>query len=170
MFSPFLKLSINQIVKTYKEVVKINGNIYRYLKYKKEGKFSKNNKSFKPKRLPITDSSFEENIKTLKSINFQEKDLIDFEDEKDLIDFGNEEAKDLIDLNTIIPPKKPTAQELLMDEELFPKGKKYKVLEDKDLIPTSTSTSTNGVNVLENILNYPETKRILGISLTSDLK
>ena len=57
-----------------------------------------------------------------------------------------------------------------MDEELFPKGKKYKVLEDKDLIPTSTSTSTNGVNVFENILNYPETKRILGISLTSDLK
>ena len=171
MFSPFIKLSINQIVKTYKEVIKINSNIYRYLKYKNVDKFSKNDKSFKPKRLAITDSSFEENIKTLKSINFEdEKDLIDFEDEKDLIDFGNEDEKDLIDLNTIIPPKKPTAQELLMDEELFPKGKKYKVLEDKDLIPTSTSTSANGVNVLKNILNYPETKRILGISLTSDLK
>ena len=57
-----------------------------------------------------------------------------------------------------------------MDKELFPKGKKYKVLQDEDLIPTSTTSSTNGVNVLKNILNYPETKRILGISLTSDLK
>ena len=58
-----------------------------------------------------------------------------------------------------------------MDEELFPKGKKYKVLQYEDLIPTSTTpSSTDGVNVLENILNYPETKRILGVSLTSDLK
>lgn len=55
-----------------------------------------------------------------------------------------------------------------MDKELFPKGKKYKVLQD--LIPTSTTSSNNGVNVLKSILNYPETKRILGISLTSDLK
>ena len=57
-----------------------------------------------------------------------------------------------------------------MDEELFPKGKKYKVLQDEDLIPTSTTSSTNGDNILKNILNYPETKRILGLSLTSDLK
>ena len=128
------------------------------------------NKTFQPKKLAITDSSFNENIKILESLNFQEKDLIDFEDEKDLIDFGNEEAKDLIDLNTIIPPKKPTAQELLMDEELFPKGKKYKVLQDEDLIPTSTTPSTDGVNILKNILNYPKTRRILGISLTADLK
>lgn len=131
MFSPFLKLSINQIVKTYKEVVKINGNIYRYLKYKKEGKFSKNNKSSKPKRLPITDSSFEENIKTLKSINFQEKDLIDFEDEKDLIDFGNEEAKDLIDLNTIIPPKNQQRKNFLWMKNYFPKVKNIKFLKIK---------------------------------------
>ena len=48
-----------------------------------------------------------------------------------------------------------------MDKELFPKGKKYKVLQDEDLIPTSTTSSTNGVNVLKNILNYPETKTIL---------
>ena len=57
-----------------------------------------------------------------------------------------------------------------MDEELFPKGKKYKVLQDEDLIPTSNSQSTDGVNILKNILNYPEAKRILGVSLTSDLK
>ena len=92
-----------------------------------------------------------------------------------MIEFGDDpivigKEKDLIDFDTIIPPKKPTAQELLMDEELFPKGKKYKVLQNEDLIPTSTNPSTNGVNILKNILNYPETKRILGISLTSDLK
>ena len=108
------------------------------------------------------------NIEILDSLNFQEKDLIDFGDEKDLIDLGDE--KDLIDFDTTIPPKKPTAQELLMDEELFPKGKKYKVLQDKDLIPTRTTPSTNGVNILKNILNYPEIKRILGVSLISDLK
>ena len=96
--------------------------------------------------------------------------------EKDLIDFGDdpiviENEKDLIDFDTIIPPKKPKAQELLKDEELFPKGKKYKVLQDQNLIPTSTTTpSTNGINILKYILNYPETKRILGLSLTSDLK
>ena len=107
----------------------------------------------------------------------EEKDLIDLgsDEEKDLIDLGSDEEKDLIDLRTEIPnligtPKRPTAQELLMDEELFPKGKKYKVLQDEDLIPTSTSPSTDGVNILKNILNYPETKRILGESLTSDLK
>ena len=126
--------------------------------------------SKKPPKLAITDSSFNDNIKFLESVNFQEKDLTDFEDEKDLIDFGNEEAEDLIDLNTIILPKKPTAQELLMDEELFPKGKKYKVLQNEDLIPTNNTPFTDGVNILENILNYPETKRILGISLTADLK
>ena len=93
----------------------------------------------------------------------------------DLIDFSNDEEKDLIDLRTEIPnliktPKRPTAQELLMDEELFPKGKKYKVLQDEDLIPTSTSPSTDGVHILRIILNYPATKNILGLSLTPDLK
>ena len=57
-----------------------------------------------------------------------------------------------------------------MDEELFPKGKKYKVLQDEDLIPTSTSPSTDGVNILRNILNYPARKNILGLTLTPDLK
>ena len=57
-----------------------------------------------------------------------------------------------------------------MDEELFPKGKKYKVLQDEDLIPTSTSPSTDGVNILRNILNYPAAKNILGLSLIPDLK
>ena len=116
-------------------------------------------KNPQPKQLAIT-YPIESNLEILDSLNFKEKDLIDFGDEKDIIDF-----------DTIIPSKKPTAQELLMDEELFPKGKKYKVLQDEDLIPTSTTpSSTDGVNVLENILNYPETKRILGVSLTSDLK
>ena len=116
-------------------------------------------KTPQPKQLAIT-YPIESNLEILDLLNFKEKDLIDFGDEKDIIDF-----------DTIIPSKKPTAQELLMDEELFPKGKKYKVLQDEDLIPTSTTpSSTDGVNVLENILNYPETKRILGVSLTSDLK
>ena len=67
--------------------------------------------------------------------------------------------------------KNQQQKELLKDEELFPKGKKYKVLQDQDLIPTSTTTpSTNGINILKNILNYPDTKKILGVSLTSDLK
>ena len=145
-----INFSNNQLLKTYKEVIRINSE-----SYKKE-----DNKS-KPKQLAIT-YPISSNIENLDSLNFQEKDFIDFGDEK--------YEKDLIDLNTIIPPKTPTAQELLMDEELFPKGKKYKVLQDEDLIPTSTTSSTNGVNVLKNILNYPETKRILGISLTSDLK
>ena len=193
-----LSFSVKQLLKTYKEVIKINSEIYRYIKYRKFDRFYKDNKPntpsppppkplaltdkpYKPKELLTLTENLEKDLTDLKD----EKDLIDFGDapivigdapivigdEKDLIDFGEDE-KDLIDFDTIIPPppKKPTAQELLMDEELFPKGKKYKVLQDKDLIPTSTTPSTNGVNILKNILNYPETKRILGISLTSDLK
>ena len=120
---------------------------------------------------------YEQKSNTLKILAITDKphnpqELLDLTEnlEKDLIDFGNEEEKDLIDFDTIIPNKKPTAQELLMDEELFPKGKKYKLLQNEDLIPITTNPSTNGVNILKNILNYPETKRLLGISLTSDLK
>lgn len=146
-----LIFSTNQLLKTYKEVIKINSYIYRY---KDIGRFYEQ-KSNTPKLLAITDEPH----------NKQELlDLID------LIDFGDEEEKDLIDFDTIIPNKKPTAQDLLMDEELFPKGKKYKLLQNEDLIPTITNPSTNGVNILKNILEYPETKRILGISLTSDIK
>lgn len=94
----------------------------------------------------------------------------------DLIDFGNEEPEDLIkfsdepeDLIKTTTPKRPTAKELLEDEELFPKNKKYKLLNDEDLIPTGTSTP-NAVNVLNNILEYPETKNILRLTLTPDLK
>ena len=144
-------------MKTYKEVIKINSYIYRY---KDVDRFYEQ-KSNTPKLLAITD----------KPHNKQE--LLDLTEnlEKDLIDFGDEEVKDLIDFDTIIPNKKPTAQDLLMDEELFPKvNKKYNILQDEDLIPTTTNPSVNGVNILKNILNYPETKRILGISLTSDLK
>ena len=35
-----------------------------------------------------------------------------------------------------------------MDKELFPKGKKYEVLQDEDLIPTSTTSSTNGLKYI----------------------
>ena len=169
--------SNNQLVKTYKEVIRINSELYRYLKYMKVDRFYKDDKpntSPPPKLLALTDKPYTPKELLVLTENL-EKDLIDFGDEKDLIDFGDDpivigKEKDLIDFDTIIPPKKPTAQELLMDEELFPKEKKYKVLQDQDLIPTSTTSSTNGVNILKNILNYPETKRILGISLTSDIK
>ena len=143
-----ISFSNKQLVKTYKEVIRINSQIY-------------SDKPNNPtKLLAITDKPY------------NKQELLDLTEnlEKDSIDFGDEEVKDLIDFDTIIPNKKPTAQELLMDEELFPKGKKYKVLQNEDLIPTTTNPSTNGVNILKNILNYPETKRILGISLTSDLK
>ena len=73
--------------------------------------------------------------------------------------------------NIIETPKRPTAQELLMNEELFlQKEKSIKFYKMKIFFPTNTSPSTDGVNILKNILNYPETKRILGVSLTSDLK
>ena len=99
----------------------MNSEIHRYLKYMKVDRYYEDNKTFQPKQLAITYPT-STNIEILDSLNFQEKDLIDFGDEKDLIALGGE--KDLIDFDTTIPPKKPTAQELLMDEELFPKGKK----------------------------------------------
>ena len=155
-------ISISQFAKTYKEVIKINSYIY----YQKNSKRFNKQKSNTPKLLAINDKPH--NNQELLELT---EDLIDFvNEEKDLIDFGDEEIKDLIDLNTIIPNPKPTPKDLLNDEELFPKGKKYKVLQNEDLIPITTNPSTNGVNILKNILNYPETKRILGISLTSDLK
>ena len=167
-------LNNTQLLKTYKEVIRINSSIYyynnigRYDKpYNKQELLALTNKPYnkpynKQELLALTNFLEE-------SVN-EEKDLIDFgNEEKDLIDFGNEE-KDLIDFDTIIPNKKPTAQDLLMDEELFPKGKKYKLLQNKDLIPSITNPTTNGVNILKNILESPETKRILGISLTSDIK
>ena len=155
-------LSISQLAKTYKEVIRINSYIYYYKNFRRFNQ----QKSNTPKLLAITDKPH--NKQELLKLT---EDLIDFvNEEKDLIDFGDEEIKDLIDLNTIIPNPKPTPKDLLNDEELFPKGKKYKVLQNEDLIPITTNPSTNGVNILKNILNYPETKRILGISLTSDLK
>ena len=152
----------NQLLKTYKEVLRINSYLHYY---KTIGRFYK--KSDIPKLLAITDRPYnKEELLDFTNV----LDLIDFSDEeKDLIDFGNEE-KDLIDFDTIIPNKKPTAKDLVMDEELFPKGKKYKLLQNEDLIPTITNPTTNGVNILSNILKSPETKRILGISLTSDIK
>ena len=158
-----ISFSNNQLVKTYKEIIKINSYIYYY---KNIRRFKQSNT---PKLLAISDKPYNKQ-ELLYLTEKLEKDLIDFGDEeKDLIDFGDEEVKDLIDLNIVIPNSKPTTKELLMDEELFPKGKKYKVL-NEDLIQTNTKPSTNGENILKNILNYPETKRLLGISLTTDLK
>ena len=144
----------DQLVKTYKEVIKINSYIYYY---KNIGRFKKR----PPKLLAISDKPY----------NNQEILNLTENLEKDLIDFGDEEVKDLIDLNTIIPNPPTSTQDLLQDEELFPKkGKKYKVLQNEDLIPTTTNPVVNGVNILKNILTNSETKRLLGISLTSDLK
>ena len=149
--------SISQLAKTYKEVININS----YIHYYKDFERFNQKKSNTPKLLAITN----------KPHNPQELLYLTENLEKDLIDFGDEEVKDLIDLDTIIPNPPPSTQDLLQDEELFPKkGKKYKVLQNEDLIPTTTNPSTNGVNILKNILKYPETKRLLGISLTSDLK
>ena len=87
----------------------------------KVDRYNVNKPNNTPKLLAITDNPH--NPQELLDLTENlEKDLIDFGDEKDLIDLGDE--KDLIDFDTTIPPKKPTAQELLMDEELFPKGKK----------------------------------------------
>ena len=157
-----IMFSTKQLLKTYKEVIRINSYIYYYNDI---GRFY-NKKSDRSKLLAITDKPHNKQ-ELLDLINIIE---LENEEEKDLIDFGDEEEKDLIDFNTIIPNKKPTAQDLLMDEELFPKSKKYNLLQNKDLIPTITNPSNNGVNILKNILEYPETKRILGISLTSDIK
>ena len=141
----------DQLVKAYKEVIKINSYIYYY---KDIGRFKKP----PPKLLDNSDKPYNnQEILNLTEIL-----------EKDLIDFGDEEGKDLIDLDTIIPNPPPSTQDILEEVEKFPK--KYKVLQNEDLIPTTTNPSANGENILKNILNYPETKRILGISLTSDIK
>ena len=137
-----LVFSITQLAKTYKEVININRLIHYY---KDVERFKQ--KKYNTPLLAITDHPH---------------------NEENLIDFGDEEVADLIDLYTVIPNPKPTTQNLLQDNELFPKGKKYKVLQNEDL--TTTNPSTNGENILKNILKYPETKRLLGISLTSDLK
>ena len=149
--------SISQLTKTYKEVININS----YIHYYKDFERFNQKKSNTPKLLAISDKPY------------NKQELLDLTEnlEKDLIDFGDEEVKDLIDLDTIIPNPPTSTQDLLQDEELFPKkGKKYKVLQNEDLIPTTTNPSTNGENILKNILKYPETKRLLGISLTSDIK
>ena len=103
----YLLLSKNQFTKTCYEVAKINRDIYYYLEYRK---------------LPPKPKKKEPKKKEVLAITYEIGDLIDFSDD---------EEKDLIDLRTEIPnlietPKRPTAQELLMDEELFPKEKSIK--------------------------------------------
>ena len=68
-----IHFSNKQLVKTYKEVMRINSEIYR-----------KEDNKTKSKQLAIT-YPISSNIENLDSLNFQEKDLIDFGDEKDLI-------------------------------------------------------------------------------------
>ena len=92
-----INFSNNQLIKTFKEVIRINSEIYRYLKYRKVDRYYEDNKTSQPKQLAIT-YPISTNIEILDSLNFQEKDLIDFGDEED--------EKKLIDFDTIIPPKK----------------------------------------------------------------
>ena len=141
-------LSISQLAKTYKEVIRINNSMYYY----------KDIERFKNTNIP--------NLLAISDKPFNPQELLHLTE--NLIDFGDEEAKDLIDLDTIIPNPPPSTQDILEEVEKFPK--KYKVLQNEDLIPTTTNPSTNGENILKNILKYPETKRLLGISLTSDIK
>ena len=85
-------------------------------------------------------------------------------EEKDLIDFSDNKDKDLIDFSDDLIPQPQT------------KHRKYKELRDEDLIPTNNTARRDGtarpdgVNILRNILNYPTTKSILGLSLTPNLK
>ena len=96
--------STNQLLKTYKEVIRINSFIYYY---KDKRKF-KNKNSFKPKLLALSDKPFNKeqqinsvNVLDLIDFGYQEKDLTDFIDEKkDLIHFSDD---DLIDFDTILP-------------------------------------------------------------------
>ena len=117
-----INFSNNQLVKTYKEVIRINSEIYRYLKYKKVERYYEDNTS-QPKQLAITYPT-SSNIEILDSLNFQEKDLIDFGDEKDLINPENE--KDLIDFDTIIPPKNQQHKNHLWMKNYFQKEKSIK--------------------------------------------
>ena len=51
-----INFSNNQLVKTYKEVIRINSEIYRYLKYMKVDRYYEDNKTktSQPKQLAIT--------------------------------------------------------------------------------------------------------------------
>ena len=55
LYPPYIELSNNQLVKTYKEVTKVNSEIYKYLKYRKVDRFYENdkNKTFQPKKLGV---------------------------------------------------------------------------------------------------------------------
>lgn len=101
-----LIFSTNQLLKTQKEVIKINSYIYRY---KDIDRFYEQ-KSNTPKLLAITD----------KPHNKQE--LLDLTEnlEKDLIDFGDEEVKDLI---LLFRTKKQQQKNYLWTKSYFQKVK-----------------------------------------------
>lgn len=102
--------------------------------------------------------------KEILAITYEMRDLIDFSDdeEKDLINISDDKEKDLIDFSDDLIPQPHSKPKI--------KPKKYKRRRDQDLIPTESTGSPDGVNILKNILNYPATKNILGLSLTPDLK
>lgn len=84
------------------------------------------------------------------------KIFVDKKDFKIKRERKKDKEKDLIDFSDDLIPQ--------------PQPKKYKVLRNEDLIPTKITGSPDGAIVLRNILNYPATKNILGLSLTPDLK
>lgn len=45
LYPPYIELSNNQLIKTYKEVIKVNNEIYSYLKYRKVDRFYENDKN-----------------------------------------------------------------------------------------------------------------------------
>ena len=165
-----LKLSKNQLLKTYKEVIRINSLIYYYKKIRKEDP-SKPQET-KQKLLAISDKPFNKE-ETLTLTENLEKDLIEFsDDDNDLIDVSND---DLIDLNTVIPnPKvKEKAKDLIDLNTVIPNPRvkvKQKVKNLNIMNPRVNPSFHNGENILKNILNYPETKKLLGVRFTTELK
>ena len=53
-----INFSNNQLLKTYKEVIRINSEIHRYLKYMKVDRYYEDNKTFQPKQISYHLSNF----------------------------------------------------------------------------------------------------------------
>ena len=125
-----INFSNKQLVKTYKQVLKINSEIYRYLKYMKVDRYYDNKPNTSPKLLALTDKP--NNPPELLALTENlEKNLIDFGNDKDVIEFEDnlihfEEEKDLIDFDTIIPPKNHQHKIYLMMKNYFQKVKSIK--------------------------------------------
>ena len=101
-----LFFTTNQLLKTYKEVLKINSYLYYY----KDIDRFKNKNSVKPKLLAISDKPFNKeeqinsvNVLDLIDFGYQETNLMDVIDGKDLIEFRDDDT--IINLNNIINKK-----------------------------------------------------------------